>query len=596
MKNYRLIRLIVLLAAAVLSGCSVVFTSSLTGTIVDKQLYDNGSAGNEIADAEVYLYTDSTAWSADYTAWSTDNSVLPDNQTGVQPKYFIKTVTDEQGVYTFNGLIWNELFPEYGKSGDRREIYLLFYDEKYGLQKNPYPVYIVSDVTNRLPIFKLSKILNTASLAGVVRDAKTGEVLPNANVRIWIPESWTYASDGSIDKSESKLSWNTEPSYTAVTGADGSWEQEISYRMMPSSTDNRKTVIVRLTFIAAGYIAENESDSRVTNGGWDRDANGTVDPDEDEGYFQSGEISDATYADLGEISLADEYNTADLTGRIVNSATGAGEANVNVGIYVAEDWSYTAAGPDDIEPAGSVDWPENPTYTTATDADGDYSQSIRFERKPSSSDNRGTTRVRLVFTRDTFRIDSSTDAKLTDNGWDRDGNGTVDADETDSYYDPASVVKKDITNDLGSITVKQTRFSETLTGEVVKDVAGTLVGQDGVEVWLFFTPDHDGDPATPHQDTAKPTASVSKPTRKTSTSMQIITNDQIANGRFSFSGLEWEDGSYTGSQSDIGYYVYLPGDDEIASGTYEGTGTPLDANLTMKQLVAGGENNIRLQQ
>ncbi|MBI9108925.1 MAG: hypothetical protein JEZ04_19435 [Spirochaetales bacterium] len=590
MKLYRLL-LAAIITAVVLSGCSVVFTSSITGSIVDEEQYDNGTTGSGIADAEVYLYTETAMCSADLTAWTADNSVLPDEPAAGEPTYFLKTITDEQGAYTFNGLIWNELFPEYGKSGDRKEVFMLFHHERYGLQEAPYPVYVVSDVTNRIPLFKLPRILNTARIAGTVRDGKTDQVLPNANVLIWVPKSWEYTAVGNIDTSESKFTWETDPSYTALSDVNGEWEQEISYKMLPSSTDNNETTIIRLTYLANGYIAENATDSKIIDGGWDRDGNGSIDPDEDDGYYQSGEITDDTYADLGEIALADEYNAATLTGTVLNSSSSTGEQNVRVDIYVAEDWSYNSSDPDDIQAATAVDWPENPSYSTTTDADGEYTQTIRFERKPSQNDNRGTTRVRVVFTKDTFKIDSTTDVKLTDGGWDRDENGTIDVDEDDAFYDPSSVITKDRTNDLGSIKIKQTKFNETLSGEVV-NVGGT--GIDGVVVWLFFTPDHDGNPATPHQDTLIPVVGTTIPTKKTSTQLQIITQDQVKLGRFNFPGLEWEDTTYTSDQSDIGYYIYLPDDDEIVAGVYSGTGTPLHANLKMKQLIAGSNNFISI--
>jgi len=578
MKSSKILILFIL-TAAVLSSCSVVFTSSITGSIVDKEQYENGTTGNGIADAEVYLYTDEAACTADLDAWSADSTILPDNPSGGEPVYFLKTITDEQGAYTFNGLIWNELFPEYGKSGDRKEIFMLFYHERYGLQQTAYAVYVVSDVTNRIPLFKLPRILNTARIAGTVMDAKTDQVLPNANVQIWVPESWTYLADGSIDTTESKLSWKTEPSYTALTDVNGEWNQEISYKMLPSSTENSKTTIIRLTFVANGYIAENASDSRITDGGWDRDANGSVDPDEDEGYLQSGEITDDTYADLGTVSLADEYNTATVTGRLINSNTNSGETNVNVDIYVAEDWSYNSSDPDDIEAAAGVDWPENPSYSTTTNADGEYTQAIRFERKPSENDNRGTTRVRLVFTKDTFNIDSTTDAKLTDGGWDRDSSGSIDADENDAFYDPASVITKDMTSDLGSIVIKQTEFTETLSGEVL--TGG--VGQNGVEVWLFFAPDGSLETPVPVDG--------NEADRKQTTQPVPVSAEVIKDGRFSFTGLEWTDTVYTTEQSEVSFWIYLPDDTEIASRTYNAA---LPEDPVKKYLTAGANNFISI--
>ena len=579
-----------LLAAAVLYGCSVVFTGSITGSLVDAESYDNGDAGSGISDAEVYLYTDQEKRDADYDAWIANPSVLPDLPAEGEPQYFLKTITDAQGDYTFNGFIWNEFFPDYGKSGDRKEVYMLFYQNDYGMTKTPYPVYVVSDVTNRIPLFKLTKILNTAEIAGNVTNAETGDPLANANVRIWVPESWAY-SGGNIDTDESssvKFTWKDTPSYTALTDNLGNWTQNISYKMLPSSSTNYGTTIIRITYAANGYIAENAADSDITDGGWDRDGNGTIDSDEADGYYQSGEISGDSYAELDDIALADEFNTAAVSGRVINSGTNAGEPNVSVRIFVAEDWSYNSADPEDIEAASSVEWPENPGYTLNTDAAGDYSQTIRFERKPSETDNRKTTRVRIVFVKNNFLIDSSTDSSLTDNPspggpWDRDGSGTVDADEDDSFLDPSSVITADLDNALGSTVIKQTEFSETLSGEVW-DATGTVL-INGVEVWLFFNPDASLETPLPDApdvpDFTDITASI------------LVTQDTIEKGHFSFSGLEWTDTAYSGNQSRASYWIYLPTAAERISGQLAGPLTAIDDKY---YLTAGSTNYVSLTQ
>lgn len=575
--------LTILSAALVFTCCSVVFTSSITGTLVDEEQYDNGDENNGISDAEVYLYTDEESCIADLEAWTADNTVLPDEPAEGDPVYFLKTITDDTGAYTFNGLIWNELFPEYGKSGDRKEVFMLFYHKNYGLQETATPVYVVSDVTNRIPLFKLPRILNTVNIAGIVKDAKTDLFLQNANVNIWVPETWSYNTDGSINTDESAFTWETSPSYTALTDENGEWNQEISYKMLPSSTDNKGTVILRLTFTSNGYIAENASDSDITDGGWDIDANGNIDPDEDDGYQQTGEISKDTYTELDEIALADEYNTATIIGKLLNSSTNSGEQGVTVQIWVAEDWSYNSSDPDDIEDASSVDWTENPSYTTTTDEDGEYSQDIEFERRPSESNNYGSTRVRLVFTKDTFLIDSTTDDALTDGGWDRDGNGSLESDENDAYYDPA-VITKDLSNDLGSITIKQTEFTETLSGEVL-DSTGTN-NVNGAEIWLFYDPD-DATLETPSPENNE------SPDYVTTSQSVVLTAEQIEKGRFSFENLQWTDDGYTGNQSKVSYYIYLPDVNEKASGEYN---TAHDADLVKNYLTAGSTNYISIQQ
>lgn len=570
----------------ILSGCSVVFTGSITGSLVDQEMYDNGDAVYGIADAEIYLYTELETRDADYDSWVSDNSILPDNPAEeLEPAYFLKTITDEQGNYSFNGFIWNELFPDYGKSGDRKEIFMLFYHSEYGLVKTPYPVYVVSDVTNRIPLFKLIKILNTAEISGSVSSSDNDEALANVNVGIWVPESWSYDASGNVMSPV----WSENPSYTAITDGSGEWSQNISYRMMPDSISNRGTVIVRIAYSANGYLAENVSDPEIIDGGWDKDGNGVIDEDESDGYYESGLISAGSYVNLGDIALSDAYNSAVVSGRVINSSTGGGEPGINVRIFVAEDWSYNSSDPADIESEDSVDWPQNPQYRLNTDSEGNFSSAIRFERRPSESDNRGTTRVRIVFIKNSFLIDSTTDARLTDNPapggpWDIDGNGTVDADEDDSYLDP-DVITADMDNNIGSITVKQTEFSETLNGEVWNRVPDPDVLVNGVEVWLFYAPDS----AT--LETPTPSAS-DAPTRITSTTAvtNLVTGDLEA-GRFSFSGLEWEDAAYSGNQSKASYYIHLPSAAERADG---GLAAGLDPVNDKYYLTSGASNYISL--
>ncbi len=578
--------------SAVILSCSVVFTGSITGTLADEEEYENGNEFYGISDAEVYLYTDIEERDIDFDAWTADENVYPDNPADGEPKYFLKTITDEQGNYTFNGLIWNELFPDYGKSGDRKEIYLLFYHSEYGMCKTPYPVYVISDVTNRIPVFKLSRIYNSAEISGSVVDTETGEPLQNVNVRIWVPVSWIYDSSGNIDTDESKFQWNDEADYIVLTDALGEWNQQISYRMLPSVSNNKETVIVRLTFAAGSYIAENDADADITDGGWDIDGNGTVDSDENEGFFQSDEIEADTYAELGEISLADELNTATVSGTVLNSSTNEGEMNVSVRIWVAEDWSYISDDSESIEAPDSefVIWPENPSYTVTTNASGEYSSSINFERKPSSSDNRKTTRVRLVFIKDKFLTGSTIDSKLTDGGWDRDGNSTIDDDEDDAYYDPQSVVKADLENNLGSMVIKQTEFNETLSGEIWNTGRTELV--NGVEVWLFYDPvDDDADPLTP-METGQPLAADSPDFTETTESM-FVTQDTIEKGHFSFGGLEWKDSGYSGNQSRVSFYIYIPTTAERAARTLSSDLSDIDDKY---YLTAGAANYLSLEQ
>ncbi|HRW24558.1 MAG TPA: hypothetical protein P5298_09110, partial [Spirochaetia bacterium] len=144
----RIAALIVIAAAAGLAAsCSAVFRSSIQGSVIDLEDWDDGTTTG-VADAKIFLYTDDKARDADYDAFvDGDESTLPDGAARTERQYFQSTVTDADGGYDFTGFIWESLFPKYGKTADRDEVFFLIYHPDYGLWKNPTPLYVVSDVT-----------------------------------------------------------------------------------------------------------------------------------------------------------------------------------------------------------------------------------------------------------------------------------------------------------------------------------------------------------------------------------------------------------------------------------------------------------------
>lgn len=553
------------------TGCSAVFTCSISGTIVDTEDYANDEVNSGISDAKVFLYTDEKGFNSDLASWQLDNTITPDKSISGVPKFFIDTTTNNSGEFSFNGLIWNEYFSEYGKTGDRKEVYLLFYHKNYGLCANPNPVYVVSDVTNRLSVIELKKILNTSEITGTVYDEDTQTELEFAAVNIWIPESWEYNSDGSIN-TDSGLTWGESPSYSVVTDNEGKWSREITYKMKPSSNNNKGTTIVRLTFNVGGYIAENSADSDITDGGWDINSNGTIEDDENMGYYQTGEIKKDSYNVLNDIYLANEFNSSEISGKVVDS-TGESVQNVAVEIYVPESWTYSDE--NDPESINSLTWPTNPTYRLLTNGDGEYSQNIEYERLPSVTNNLETTKLRIVFILNNYTINNSTDEALIDQdtaAWDIDEDG--DTEDDPSYYE-SPCIYNDLSCEFDTITIKATRFTETLSGQVVSSSDPTT-GQNGVEVWLFF-----------EQSTAP--AGGDEPDYIQMSRTNIIAADQLQQGYFQFLNLIWEDEDYTGNQSRVDCILYLPDDTEAANGTYSGSGVSKAYKLT-----SGSENFVSL--
>jgi len=241
-------------AAAVLLilSCSSVFTSSISGSLHDQELYDTGQVSG-IGEAEIYLYLEEPDRDTDYFSWESDG-VEPGSSSS--PRYFLSTTTDAEGGYSFNGIIWEELFPEFGKTASRVEVFMLIYHRDYGLVKNPQPLYIVSDVTNRIPLIKIQAAINRISVRGSVFDRNVkdayGGALPLAGVgvNVYVPVSWGYDSAGNVTDPE----FPKEPSYTFLTGEEGIFSGEVAYPMKPSRSENRMTTQVLVTYNLENHV------------------------------------------------------------------------------------------------------------------------------------------------------------------------------------------------------------------------------------------------------------------------------------------------------------------------------------------------------
>lgn len=513
----------------VLSGCSVVFTGSLSGEVHDRERYEADQTNSPLGSVMVYLYTEEQSWTADLAAWAGGTGPLP--EAAAEPGYFQKTVSDRNGGFTFNGLVWDTLFPKFGKTADRRQVYFLFYHRTYGLTSNTEPIYIVSDVTNIPSPFLLNRIMNLATVEGNVLDREGdpgNEGLENATVNIWVPNVWTYNASGDITglnetEIEGRPVWNENPTYSLTTDAEGYYRREISFPMMPSGIDNRKTVLVRLTFSRTGYVAENAADPSITDSGWDPDKDG-----EDNPYYESAVIRAEEVTVMEDISLTREMNSASLYGRVIDTSSGAGVENVTVDIYMPTDWGYTGGG--DID-KNTLEWRTRPSYSVTTGADGRFNASVEFERRPGRADNRGTVLARITFTKRQYLINAEADGALTENtgadSWDPDGRPAT---ENPDYLE-LNPLSDGESLDLPSLSIKRTEFTETLTGRVTS----SGIGINGLKVRV----DMEQDGTYDYETSTRP----------------ILMGDTIVDGYFEFSGLTWTDTDYTGKQSNRAIHI-----------------------------------------
>jgi len=326
-------------AGLVLAGCSVVFTSSINGRVIDKEERENNNNVVGVSDARVYLYTDQAAWEADYNAYVEGNTAtLPDAPDRRPYRYFQSTTTDNNGNYQFAGVVWETMNSAYGKTADRKEVYILVYHPNYGLWKNPNPYIVVSDVTTEFPPMEIEDLYNEGRLSGRVLNWKDGKPLANAGVNIYVPKKWSYTSDNKVD--ESSLEFPTTAAYSVNTDADGYWSANIRYKKMGGHADRVNKTRVRVAWNETDYRAEDPLKGTPAgtsiNGGkvsGDRDLDGNgrtaLEGDANDWYLLSDDIPASTSTDpqtviTPEVTLQRYHFTVNVSGRVLNENGTAG--------------------------------------------------------------------------------------------------------------------------------------------------------------------------------------------------------------------------------------------------------------------------------
>ena len=168
-----IIRNIIILGSimVLVSGCSAVFKAGLSGSVYDADT----DAG--IENMEVYAYTSESARNTDFSSWTPGSIFSPDASSA----YVARTSTASDGSFIINKIIWESTMPQFGKTADYRELFLIFYHKDYGLHKNIKAVWITSDSTNNSIVNEsFSKINRIATLNIQVRNAASGTLLTEA--------------------------------------------------------------------------------------------------------------------------------------------------------------------------------------------------------------------------------------------------------------------------------------------------------------------------------------------------------------------------------------------------------------------------------
>lgn len=336
------------LAAAAVSGlfasCSVVFTSSINGRVIDKEERENNNNVVGVPDARVYLYTEKNPWEADFSAYVEGNSsTLPDAPGRQSYRYFQSTTTDNNGNYQFAGVVWETLNSAYGKTADRRDVYLLVYHPNYGLWKNPNPCIVISDVTTELPPLEIEDLYNEGRVSGRVLNWKDSKPLANAAVDLYVPKSWTYTGD-TVDSAS--LEFPSTAAYGVNTDRDGYWTAAIRFKKMGGHRDMVNKTRILVAWNEADYRAEDPLQGTAINvgnvqGDRDLDGNGrsaqTGDPSD--WYLLSEDIpastsTDPQTVDTGEVTLQRYRFTVNVSGKVLNDSDGTGISGARVVLTV----------------------------------------------------------------------------------------------------------------------------------------------------------------------------------------------------------------------------------------------------------------------
>lgn len=514
--------IIITILILLLTNCSSIFTASLTGTLKNRADYlENADSGN-IDNAMIYLYQDKALRDSDYNSWSDTR------------RNWYASTESEDGTFTFNGIIWENFFPEYGKSGDRMEIFLLIYHPDYGYVKNPAPIMISSDVSNSIAPILIDDILAESSIEGYVRNYSEveeleGDGLAGVEVAVYIKDL--------------EGNFKTEAADVFNTDGDGFYQGDITFYETEEGTES-----ILLTYTLDGYETNSTIDANILTDK-DVDSDGiATDP-----YFQTTVTEDVTNI-LPDISLKEviEYANATIEGSVQRWRPEASQTErpsingVNISLWVADYWEY-----EDDETTidtSSIIYPEEPSYNVVTNADGEYNLEIEYFIRGENAP------ITIGYNLEGYLLDSSIDSDIEVDDMDKNG-------EDEALFKDITVTP-DVINNINTIDMKQINFTTSLSG-ILYDISDGD-GKSNRTVNLSFTIDG----VNYLYSTVSETIS--------------INNSTAEKGHYSFDSIEWEDTSYTTDESSLDITISV--DDEITS--------PNPSTLTIS---SGKENTYHLE-
>lgn len=148
-----------ILLIILLTSCSAVYYGGITGTVKDAE------TGEGINDVMVAVYFDEGRRNSEYDAYD-KNAHADFNPVGADGIAY----TSANGSYSFSKVWWETNSPEYGKDADKADVYLLFYNENYGLTKSDSSVTLYSESTSQIKTAELTSIVDTYTYNIDLRD------------------------------------------------------------------------------------------------------------------------------------------------------------------------------------------------------------------------------------------------------------------------------------------------------------------------------------------------------------------------------------------------------------------------------------------
>ena len=148
-----------ILLIILLTSCSAVYYGGITGAVKDAE------TGEGINDVMVAVYFDEGRRDSEYDAYD-KNAHADFNPAGADGIAY----TSANGSYSFSKVWWETNSPEYGKDADKVDVYLLFYNENYGLTKSDSSVTLYSESTSQIKTAELTSIVDTYTYNIDLRD------------------------------------------------------------------------------------------------------------------------------------------------------------------------------------------------------------------------------------------------------------------------------------------------------------------------------------------------------------------------------------------------------------------------------------------